>query len=141
MQVRVQNLYLQNKKRQQIQSALVKHRSNRLVQHPNQLVASVRKKTKPLFHCEFCPEKFTTEPTLNFHVFLNHSKKRNAEETEARNSPPQKLLKVLSDLSNSPSYEKTEFGKSPEKQVCDPSNSTTDSSNPNCDPETSVITV
>ena len=99
--------------------------------HMKSIHSSDQKKVDfALFQCESCPEKFTTEPRLNLHVFLSHSKKRNAEETEAGNSPPQKLLKVLSDLSNSPSYEKTEFGKSPEKQVCEPSNSTTDSSKP-----------
>ena len=69
--------------------------------HPNQIVASVRKKTKPLFHCEFCPEKFTTETNLKNHVSVEHSKKRKAaetitssyeplEETERLYTPPEK---------------------------------------------------
>ena len=75
--------------------------SHNKTQHPNQLVASVRKKTKPLFHCEFCPEKFTTETNFRNHVSLVHSKKRKAaetitssyeplEETERFYTPPEK---------------------------------------------------
>ena len=108
-----QHLKLKSRRRRSIQRftcrecAIMFAGQGEFDRHMKSIHSSDRKKVDfALYQCESCPEKFTTEARLNLHVLLSHSKKRNAEETETRNSPPQKLLKVLSDLSNSPSYEK-----------------------------------
>ena len=55
-QVRVQNLYVQNKKRQQIQAVIFKHRSNLLIQHPIQLADSLTWQTNYLRYLHQVPK-------------------------------------------------------------------------------------
>ena len=60
-------------------------------QHPNEYVASIRKANKTFVNCEQCDEKFTSQMNLKFHMEIVHSsRKRKAEETESKNSPPEK---------------------------------------------------